>query len=817
MEDIENKTKNLGKIQNIEITEEMQRSYLDYAMSVIVARALPDVRDGLKPVHRRILYAMHEIGLTHEAKYRKSATVVGEVLGKYHPHGDIPVYDALVRLAQDFAMRYPVVDGQGNFGSVDGDPPAAMRYTESKMAKIATELLRDIEKNTVDWLDNFDATRKEPQALPATLPNLLLNGGSGIAVGMATNIPPHNLNELCDALIYLINHPEANVEDLMQFVKGPDFPTGGSIFDINEITNAYATGKGRILMRAKAEIEEDNGGKFNIIVTELPYQVNKAQLVVKIADLVKEKKLEGISDLRDESDRRGMRVVVELKRDAKPQALLNQLYKNTSMQLSFNANVVALVGGTPQTLTLKQILQEYVRFRQLVITRRTKFELEQAKKRAHILEGLVIALDHLDRVIQTIRESSDADQAKTSLMTRFKLTEVQAVAILDMQLRKLAALERKKIEQEYQEVLAQIAHLEDLLASPKKILGVIETDLKELKEKYGDERRTRVFSQAIGEFSEEELIPKEPAIVVVTQSGYIKRSPLNTFKTQQRGGKGVSGMELKEEDVISQILSANTHDNILFFTDKGRVYQLRVYDLPSASRISKGQAIVNLINIEQGERITSILTYAPKALSKFLIMATQKGIVKKTPLGGFANIRRNGIVAINLQKEDKLIHVKLTSGENEIILVTRKGMSIKFAEKDVRSMGRDTMGVTGIKIKGEDRIIAMEVAQSGNDLLVVTQKGYGKRTPIEDWPKQLRGGIGVKAAEVTPRIGDLVTAEVVGKEEKDLVITSLSGQVIKLPLKDVPRLKRQTQGVILMRSSNSKDSVASATTLEKSS
>lgn len=810
----EQSANNIGKVENIEITDEMQRSYLDYAMSVIVSRALPDVKDGLKPVHRRILYAMHELGLTHEAKYRKSATVVGEVLGKYHPHGDIPVYDALVRLAQDFAMRYPLVDGQGNFGSVDGDPPAAMRYTESRMAKISQELLKDIEKQTVDFVDNFDATRKEPKVLPAVLPNLLLNGGSGIAVGMATNIPPHNLTEVCDAVIHLISNPEANVEDLMGFIKGPDFPTGGSIYNNAEITAAYATGKGRIVMRAKAEVEEEKNGKFNIVITELPYQVNKAQLVTRIADLVKEKKMEGISDLRDESDRRGMRVVVELKRDAKPQALLNQLYKNTSMQLAFNVNMVALLDGTPLTLTLKQILQEYIRFRQTVVTRRTQFELDQAKKRAHVLEGLVIALDHLDAVIKTIRESADSDIARKNLMSNFQLSEIQATAILDMQLRRLAALERKKIEEEYKDVLKNIAYLEDLLAHPKKILEVIETELKQIKESYGDERKTRVFSQAVGEFSEEELIPKEPTIVVVTKSGYIKRSPINTFRTQQRGGKGVSGMDLKQEDIISQILSANTHDNILFFTDKGRVYQLRVYELPSSSRISKGQAIINLINIEQGEKITSILTYDAKVAGKFLFMSTEKGVVKKTPLENFANIRRNGIVSINLQKGDKLTHVKLTKGEDDIIIVTKKGMSIKFSEKNVRPMGRDTMGVMGIKGKADDNVIAMEVADPTKDLLVVTRRGYGKRTNIKQWPTQIRGGIGVKASEVTPKIGEVVAAEVVGEVDKDLAITSESGQVIKLPLKQVPHLKRQTQGVILMRLSDPKDSVSSAAIIE---
>lgn len=541
----EKSEEDVGSVVPIEITQEMQRSYLDYAMSVIVSRALPDVKDGLKPVHRRILYAMHELGLTHEAKYRKSATVVGEVLGKYHPHGDAPVYDALVRLAQDFAMRYPLVDGQGNFGSIDGDPPAAMRYTEARMTKIAAEMLADIEKNTVSFVDNFDGTRKEPTVLPAKLPNLLLSGSAGIAVGMATNIPPHNLGEVCDAIVHLINNPQASVEDLLKFIKGPDFPTGGAIFDINEIRAAYASGRGRIVMRAKAEIEEDRGGKFNIIVSEIPYQVNKSQLLARIAELVKERRLEGISDLRDESDRRGMRIVIELKRDSRPKAILNNLYKHTAMQLAFNVNMVALVDGTPLTLTLKQVLTEYIRHRQAVVTKRAQFELEAARRRGHILEGLKIALDNLDAVIETIKKSKDAEVAKHNLMTRFKLTEAQAVAILDMQLRRLAALERQKIEEEYKATLKQIAYLEDLLASPKKILGVIEKELDELKECYADPRRTRVYENPIGEFTEEDLIPKEQAIVTITKEGYIKRSPTSAFRTQGRGGKGVAGVAMK--------------------------------------------------------------------------------------------------------------------------------------------------------------------------------------------------------------------------------------------------------------------------------
>jgi DNA gyrase subunit A len=742
--------RNVGKIEPIEITDEMQRSYLDYAMSVIVSRALPDVRDGLKPVHRRILYAMHELGLTHEAKYRKSATVVGEVLGKYHPHGDAPVYDALVRLAQEFAMRIPLVDGQGNFGSVDGDPPAAMRYTEARMAKISSQALADIEKNTVDFLDNFDGTRKEPQILPSKIPNLLVNGSAGIAVGMATNIPPHNLNEVCDAIIHLINDPDKSVEDLMKFIQGPDFPTGGAIFDINEIRAAYASGKGKIVMRAKAEIEEDRGGKFNIIVTELPYQVNKAQLIARIASLVKEKKLEGISDLRDESDKSGMRIVIELKRDARPRAILNNLYKHTAMQLAFNVNTVALVDGVPLTLALKQILTEFIRHRQQIVTRRTQFDLDAAKHRAHILEGLKIALDHLDAVIETIKKSKDADAAKTNLMRKFKLTEIQATAILDMQLRRLAALERQKIEDEYKQVLKTISYLEDLLASPKKILKVIEKELEELKEKYGDDRRTRVYHNPVGDFSEEDLIPSEQVIVTITEGGYVKRSPISTFRTQARGGKGVSGVAMKEEDVVADIFSANTHDSLMFFTNKGRVFQIKVYELPEGSRYSKGAAIINLINLEQSENVTSILSIpkAAKKTSEFLFMATKGGIVKKTPLKEFEHIRKSGMIAIKLNPMDELSWVKLTNGSDQIIMVTRNGMSIKFSEKNVRAMGRPTAGVIGIKLQGGDGVITMDKVVKGGELLVVTEKGFGKKSRIENWPLQTRAGLGVKAADV---------------------------------------------------------------------
>jgi DNA gyrase subunit A len=802
---------------SVEITEELQRSYLDYAMSVIVSRALPDVKDGLKPVHRRILYAMHELGLTHEAKYRKSATVVGEVLGKYHPHGDSPVYDALVRLAQNFAMRYPLVDGQGNFGSVDGDPPAAMRYTEARMAKISSEMLADIEKETVAFTDNFDATRKEPLVLPAKLPNLLLNGSAGIAVGMATNIPPHNLNEVCDAIIHLINNPDANVEELMRFIKGPDFPTGGAIFDINEIRAAYATGKGRVLMRAKAEIEEDRSGKFVIIVSEIPYQVNKAQLIAKIADLVKDKKIEGISDLRDESDRKGMRILIELKRDSRPRSILNNLFKHTAMQLAFNVNIVALVDGVPITLALKQILSEYIRHRQQVVTKRTQFELDAAKRRVHILEGLKIAVDNLDAVIETIKKSPDAEAAKTNLMKKFKLTEIQAVAILDLQLRRLAALERQKIEDEYKETIKTISSLEALLASPKKILGMIEKELSEIKEKYGDDRRTRVYQQAAGDFSEEDLIPKEQAIVTITKTGYIKRSPVSTFRTQNRGGKGVSGITVKEEDSVANIFSANTHDAVLFFTKSGKVYQLKVYDLPEGARAAKGSAIVNLIEIDQGDAITAVLNVPTGTKNGFLFMVTKRGVVKKTSLTDFANIRRSGVIAINLATSDELCFVVLTSGANEILLVTKNGMSILFSEKDVRPMGRASAGVIGIRQKSDDELIKAAIADSKADFVVVTEKGFGKRTKISDWPRQGRAGSGVKAAEVTVRNGKLAAGLVISDTHEDLLITTTGGHVIKLPIKDIPVLTRQTQGVILIRLNDPNDKVVAVTAIKKES
>lgn len=844
---------NIGTIRPAPIVEEMQKSYLDYAMSVIVQRALPDVRDGLKPVQRRIVYAMHQQGLHHSARYQKSAAVVGEVLKNYHPHGDAPVYEAMVRMAQDFSMRYPVVDGQGNFGSIDGDSPAAMRYTEARLALISDEMLRDINKDTVDFIPNYSDSTEEPTLLPTLLPNLLLNGAAGIAVGMATQIPPHHLGEVSDALIHLIDHPvkkeaevkkevadrekegleglegkegatpateeviregfrsSATVEDLMQFIKGPDFPTGASIYDITEIQQAYATGRGRVVIRAKAEIEETKSGRFDIIVTELPYQVNKAVLIAKIADLVKDKKIDGISDLRDESDRRGMRIVIELKRDSKPQSVLNNLYKHTSMQSVFNVNMVALADGVPHLMNLKRILEEFITHRQIVIRRRTEFELKEARAREHILEGLKIAVDNIDAVIKIIRESKDSDEARTNLMNKFKLSMIQATAILDMQLRRLAALERLKIEEELKLVRELIAYLEDLLAHPEKILKVVREEQQKIREKYADDRRTRVYKQKVGEFSEEDLVADESTIVTITQGGYVKRQAPATFRTQARGGKGVSGITTKEEDAVSHLFYTKTLDNILFFTDKGRVFQLKVWEIPEASRTAKGQAIVNLINVDQGEKITAILTKRAKDTIKFLFMCTVKGNVKKTDIEEFANIRKNGLISIKLDAGDTLKWVVPTNANDDVIIVSYAGQSIRFPESQVRPTHRDTSGVRGIMLGKNDEVVSMNlVNDDSGSLLVVMQNGLGKKTPINAWKRQGRGGTGIKAAQVTAKTGNIVTAELVTPDHDMLVLTSNKGQLIKLNLKDVPSLQRQTQGVILMRMRDG-EKVAAAT------
>lgn len=818
---------NIGKLQKTEITQEMKKAYLDYAMSVIVSRALPDVRDGLKPVHRRILFAMHEMNLTHSAKYVKSAKIVGEVMGKYHPHGDLPIYDALVRLAQDFSMRYPIIDGQGNFGSMDGDPPAAMRYTEARMAAISNEMLADLDKETVDYLENFDATLKEPVFLPAKLPNLLLMGSEGIAVGMATKIPPHNLSEVVDAIVFMADKTKvekvgkalstsATVDELLNFIKGPDFPTHGAIYDFSEIKNVYTTGRGRIVIRGKAEIEDIGQGKSAIIVTELPYQVNKALLVARIADLVKEKKLDGISDLRDESDRHGIRVMIELKRDAVPKKVLNNLFKHTSLQTTFSANIVALVNGTPETLNLKSILEEYLKHRYLVTTRRSEFEMKAAKARLHVLEGLKIAVDNIDAVIKTIRSSKDQDSAKQNLIAKFKLSELQATAILDMQLRRLAALERQKIEDEYGMVKETIAYLEDLLSHPTKILAVIKDELKYIRGKYGDERRTKVYKSKVGEFSDEDLIQNEPTVITLTNTGYIKRQSMNSFQVQHRGGKGIRGMTTKEEDSILHIRSAMAHDNILFFTNKGKAYQLKVYEIAESSRTSKGTAAINLLNIEVGERIESFVIYNKGDKNQYIFLTTRNGTVKKSKLLEFESIRRSGMIAIKLEKNDELVWSNLTTGNDDVLMFTRNGKAIKFSEKAVRPMGRATQGVRGIKLIADNEVVGMDVVAKGDkpDLLTIMEKGLGKKTPVSQFPLQSRGGQGVKVANVTPKTGKVAVSQVIPATAKEVIMTSKKGQVVKLEIENIPRLSRATQGVILMRFSNPADCVTSATCIE---
>ncbi|MBI4276305.1 DNA gyrase subunit A, partial [Candidatus Uhrbacteria bacterium] len=738
------KTNPVGTVHPRLIEQEMQTSYLDYAMSVIVARALPDVRDGLKPVHRRILYAMWTMGLRASAKFRKSATVVGEVLGKYHPHGDVAVYDSLVRMAQDFAMRAPLVHGQGNFGSMDGDSAAAMRYTEVKLAHVAEELLLDLEKETVAFVPNYDGTHDEPRVLPAKLPNLLLNGSVGIAVGMATDIPPHNLGELCDGIAYLIENPSCDVSDLTAIVRGPDFPTGGIIYGKNDIQTAYATGKGPIVMRGKTEIVE-RGDAFDIIISEVPYQVNKATLLENIAELVKDKKIEGIRDLRDESNKEGVRVVVELKKDAFPKKVLNQLFQYTQLQGTFHVNMLALVDGIqPRVLTLKMMLEEHVKHRRDVITRRTQFDLTKAKDRAHILEGLVLALEDIDKIIATIKKSKDKDDAKVNLMQRFRLSERQAIAILEMRLQQLANLERLKVEEELKEKKKLIAELESILKSPKRILGIMKEELVGIKAQYGTPRRTDIVAHPVGEFSEEDLIPNEAALILITRDGYLKRLPPETFRTQSRGGKGVVGVATKEEDTVDHLLASTTHTNLLFFTTRGRVFQLKAYEIPETSRTAKGQAIVNFLQLSPGESVTTVLSAADLKKSAFLVMVTKQGVIKKVAIDAFESVRRSGLIALKLHEGDELEWVKPSHGQDEIILTTKKGQAIRFAEKDVRAMGRVAAGVRGIRLKGADVIVGMDVmaakGMKDRELLVVMENGYGKRTALAHYKVQRRGG-----------------------------------------------------------------------------
>ncbi len=794
-----------------DIVKEMEESYLDYAMSVIVSRALPDVRDGLKPVHRRILYSMHELGLRSSAKFRKSATVVGDVLGKYHPHGDSAVYDSMVRMAQDFAMRYPLVKGQGNFGSMDGDNAAAMRYTEAKMEKITDEMLADIEKDTVDFRPNYDDRLKEPTVLPSRIPALLLDGSMGIAVGMATNIPPHNLGEVMNAVLHLIDNPEASIEDLMQFIKGPDFPTGGMIYNQDIIKTAYATGRGSVKMRGRADIEEMKGGKFQIVITEIPYQVNKASLVESMANLVRDKKIVGISDLRDESNREGVRVVVELKRDAYPKKVLNQLYKYTSLQSSFGFNMIALIDGIqPRLLDLKTILEEFIKHRQVVVRRRTEFELRVAQARAHILEGLKIALDDIDAVIETIKKSETKELAKENLIKKFKLSEIQAKAILEMRLQTLAGLERKKIEDELKEKLDFIKECETILADEKKVFAIIKEESQEILDKYADERRTEVVAHAIGQFNAKALIPNEEMIVALTRGGYIKRMSPSVYRTQGRGGKGVIGMTTKDEDEIANILHVKTHDDLYYFTDRGRVFKLPAYEIPQASRTARGQAIINLLQLEPDENVTSMLDLTKKT-GDYLFMSTRNGTVKKTAVDGFSNVRKSGLIAIKLRDGDYLDWVRPTCEGDQVLIVTRNGQCIRFKQEDVRAMGRASTGVRGIRLKADDQVVGMEIVRNEDTsrLLVVMENGLSKTTQVKQYRFQGRGGSGVKTAQITKKTGKVVGARVLSTEMKgDLVLISKAGQMIRLPLDQVPTSGRATQGVYAMRLKAS-DKVAS--------
>ncbi len=803
----------IGTIQQVDIDDQMRSAYLDYAMSVIVARALPDVRDGLKPVHRRILYAMHDMGIRSNAPYRKSARIVGEVLGKYHPHGDTAVYDTMARLAQDFSMRYVLVDGQGNFGSIDGDAPAAMRYTEARLASMAEEMLVDIDKDTVDFAPNFDDSLEEPVVLPARLPNMLLNGSSGIAVGMATNIPPHNLREVVSALAYLIDNydkiEDITIEDLLEFIPGPDFPTGGVIVGSEGIRQAYGTGRGRIVLRGTAHIEEMPGNRHRIVITQIPYQLNKTSLIERIADLARSGRLDDISDLRDESDRRGMSIIIELKRSAQPRKVLNQLYKYTPLQSTFGAQMLALVAGEPRLVTLKRALQFFIEHRQEVIIRRSKFELEKARNRAHILDGLLIALANLDDVIHTIRQSPDADVAKERLMSRFKLSDRQAQAILDMQLRRLAALERQKIEAEHKEILERIDYLEDLLASPQKILEVIKTDLEEISEKYGDERRTHIAFDASEEFDEEDLIPDEAVLISITERGYIKRVAAKAFRSQGRGGRGVTGHTTKDEDEVLMLIPARTLDTLLFFSDRGKVYSEKTYQIPDADRTAKGIPIVNVLALDARENITAVVSVPDFEAAEYCMMATRNGRVKRVALSEFASVRPSGLIAITLSKGDELGWVRLTTGKNDIILVTERGQALRYKEDAVRSMGRMAAGVIGIRMSKGDRVTSMEVVEGDGDLLVVTTNGYGKRTPLSEYSTKGRGTRGVQTIDkkATHKIGEIAAARVV-QEADDLTIMSANGVVLRTKVRQISQSGRATRGVLLMNLQQG-DSVAS--------
>ncbi|MDO8559273.1 MAG: DNA gyrase subunit A [bacterium] len=817
---------NIGEVKPREIVEEMRESYIDYAMSVIVSRALPDVRDGLKPVHRRILYAMGEDGLTHSAKYRKSANVVGSVLGRYHPHGDTAVYDSMARMAQDFSLRYPLIEGQGNWGSIDGDSQAAMRYTECRMSKIGEAMLNDIEKNTVSFVDNYDSTRKEPTVLPSPVPQLLLNGSLGIAVGMTTNIPPHNLSEVVDASIYLLDHPKADTEDLFQFVKGPDFPTGGIIFNQKEILEAYSQGKGAIVTRGKAEVVDSEktlpgrqaGGRNQIIITEIPYQVLKSSLIERLAELVQEKKIDGIKDIRDESDREGMRIVIDLAKEAYPQKVLNRLYKFTDLQKTFHLNMLALVDGIqPRILSLNEVLSYYLEYRKEIIFKKTEYDLQKAKERAHILEGLHKCLANIDAVIRIIRNSASREDALNNLMKRFRLSQIQANAILETKLAALAKLERKKIEDELKELKVKIAELSSTLNSPQKIKEVVKKELKEIKDNFGDERRTKVVVAKVGEIAEEDLIPQEETIITLTQGGYIKRINPSLYKMQKRGGRGMVGMKTLGDDIVEHFLTAMTHDSLLFFTDSGKVFRTQVYEIPEGQRVAKGRGLLNFLEISPQDKVLSLQTLGKaekEAGIKYLVMATKDGIIKKTSLEEFENVRKSGLIAMTLKKGDLLKKVAKTTGDDDIILVTKKGQSICFKEKDIRPMGRTAAGIKGIRLKKGDEVISMDVTSAKCEpgkchLLVLTENGYGKRTDLREYKVQTGGGSGILTARITSKTGELASAAILTGQEEDLIVISRTGHVIKTGVNSISKLNRATQGVRIMKLEPG-DKVASA-------
>ncbi|KKP38084.1 MAG: gyrase subunit A, DNA gyrase subunit A protein [Candidatus Peregrinibacteria bacterium GW2011_GWF2_33_10] len=807
-----------SKVINRDITEEMQTSYLDYAMSVIVARALPDVRDGLKPVHRRILYAMNEGGLKSSSKYVKSARIVGDVLGKYHPHGDSAVYDSLVRMAQDFSLRYPLINGQGNFGSIDGDNAAAMRYTEAKMEKIAEEILNDIDKETVEWMDNYDGSRKEPKVLPTRIPNLIINGSMGIAVGMATNIPPHNLTEIIDAIVYLSQNPDCSIEDLMQFVKGPDFPTGGIIYGKENLTQMYATGRGGVVIRSKSEIQELKNGKFQILIHEIPYQINKAVLVSKIADLVRDKKIQGITDIRDESNKVGIRIVIELKKDSYPNKVLNQLYKLTPLQSTFNMNMIALVGGLqPKLLNLKQVLEYFIEHRKEMITNRTKFELKITRARTHILEGLKIALDNIDDVITTIRASDTKEEAHVALVKKFSLSDKQAEAILEMRLHTLAGLERKKIDDEYTEKMNLIKELEAILADIKKVIEIMRNELDEVKEKFKDDRKTQIIPHELDKLSIKDVVPNSDMVIMLTAQNYIKRISSDTFKNQNRGGKGIIGLTTKEEDAIIICRFAKNHDEMLFFTNKGRVFKLPVYEIPEASRIAKGQAIVNILQLQDEERVTAMLNDDEKSLEKYFFMSTKRGTVKKTEISNFQNVRKTGIIAINIRQGDELKWVRQCNENNKIVLVTKNGKAVVFNQNDVRSMGRASTGVRGVRLKTDDEVVEMDIVENEEaKLLVVMENGLGKMSNISSYRLTARGAGGVKTANISPKTGKIIGAKIIESDKNpDIVLISKNGQTIRMAIQDIPSIGRATQGVHIMRL-NSGDKVVSFSLINKS-